>query len=218
MVNWVWFLVSRDCNNGVCISSQWRCDGMYRDCMKGEDEENCGGTNFIDCGKSEFRCNDGSCISKDYVCDGRYQDCEGGDDEISCPSSCGAYEYECESGACVPASRMCDGRNDCPSGSDEITLNCNDFQNLEDCDPHYQFRCYVGNCISVYAVCDDHNDCLGGEDEALCPGQQGSNDGLSYVLSELNSDLENLVNTLENGYDGTTYNAGDITNTLYNIE
>jgi hypothetical protein len=85
------------CNDGQCIDSGWRCDGLS-DCSGGEDEQGCptGGANDPSAGDPTggdptgsapacdgFECNDGVCIDESWRCD-EIVDCAGGEDEAGC--------------------------------------------------------------------------------------------------------------------------------------
>ena len=112
------------CNDGSCITDDWRCDD-YQDCAGGEDEASCGGGGGetpAACGADEFTCEDGACIPSDWRCDGAYTDCSGGEDEQGCDagsSECADDEWACNDGSCIPADWQCDVYADCPAGEDE---------------------------------------------------------------------------------------------------
>ena len=67
------------CDNGNCIPSRQRCDGIL-DCADSSDEKGC--TGRVCLGK-KFRCPEGRCLPDRWRCDGE-KDCYGGFDEQSC--------------------------------------------------------------------------------------------------------------------------------------
>ncbi|KAJ8024783.1 Sortilin-related receptor [Holothuria leucospilota] len=70
------------CRDGKCISSSMRCNGVYGDCLTGEDEENCD-----EC--KHYMCPNKRCLGPQEMCDGVNDCLPGGEDEN--PAECEAY-------------------------------------------------------------------------------------------------------------------------------
>ena len=67
------------CSDGVCINTEWECDG-YADCSDRGDELFC-------CPDSQFNCANGRCIELSQVCD-ENDDCRDNSDETQCRGNC----------------------------------------------------------------------------------------------------------------------------------
>ncbi|KAG9348558.1 hypothetical protein JZ751_002294 [Albula glossodonta] len=120
------------CSNGVCVSLEWKCDGMD-DCGDYSDEANCGSTTDMPgCSRYyQYECANGRCVPTWWKCDGE-NDCGDWSDESRCtggvtphtpaptPASCSPNRFHCGSGACIVSTWVCDGYADCPDGSDEL--------------------------------------------------------------------------------------------------
>lgn len=152
------------CNNGRCVPTYYRCDGVD-DCHDNSDEHLCGTSNNT-CSPSAFTCgHGGECIPGHWRCD-RHADCVDGSDEQNCPTqtptSCPASSFTCDNHHCISRNWVCDTDNDCGDGSDE-----KDCELPETCLPT-QFRCPGHRCIDLSFVCDGDSDCVDGSDEQAC--------------------------------------------------
>ncbi|KAG2470136.1 SORL protein, partial [Polypterus senegalus] len=181
---------SFQCLSGLCISMEWKCDGMD-DCGDYSDEANCESpTEAPTCSLYfQFECQNKRCIPAWWKCDGE-NDCGDLSDEVNCGDSkevpqttattatCPPNHFKCNSGTCIINSWVCDRYNDCADGSDEegcpTDANTTVKPLFSTTKPagscgKSQFQCESDRkCISYWKHCDGHVDCQDKSDETHC--------------------------------------------------
>ena len=92
---------------------------------------------------------------------------------------CYRSQFTCTDGHCVSGGYVLDGIEDCPDGSDELSLLCGgpktNHTPSTNCNFTY-FHCGQGEYILWRMVCDGHSDCNNGNDELICQSAVSSID------------------------------------------
>ncbi|XP_056434326.1 low-density lipoprotein receptor-related protein 2 isoform X4 [Gadus chalcogrammus] len=167
-----------ECDDGNCISAEWRCDADG-DCLDGSDETECQRPTSSPCPAGQFECVDSvGCVNESGRCDGVRQ-CPTGSDEEDCVTSGGCLEADwlCHNAMCVPREARCDGNDDCLDRSDE--------QDCGLCKAGW-LRCPEGLCVSPEQRCDGIRHCSDGSDEPLSCGHtcSGAHGGCSHDCTD----------------------------------
>ncbi|CAL8318102.1 unnamed protein product [Lota lota] len=164
-----------ECDDGNCISADWRCDADG-DCLDGSDETECQRPASSPCPAGQFACVDSvGCVNESGRCDGVRQ-CPTGSDEEDCGTNRGCLEADwlCHNAMCVPREARCDGNDDCLDRSDELYCGL--------CAEGW-LKCPEGGCVSPEQRCDGTRHCSDGSDEPLSCGRVCSvaHGGCSHV-------------------------------------
>lgn len=98
-----YILMSFRCRNGKCIRKQDLCDGAFKNCEDGEDEDLHYCNRVHVCPDTHpFKCDYGICIAERMLCDGSYNCLDAEDERVCGRKNCPAERpFKCLSGVCI---------------------------------------------------------------------------------------------------------------------
>lgn len=107
-LNFLFLSFTGRCRSGKCIDKLKLCDGIFKDCEEGEDEDLDYCSHVHNCPETHpFKCDYGICISERMLCDGSYN-CLDATDELVCGRrSCPAERpFKCLNGLCISMDKV----------------------------------------------------------------------------------------------------------------